>query len=189
MLTGMNDFGIRAASLEDVTAISAVMREAVQSFGRDVYTPRQIGSALRYICRPDEQLIVDGTYFVAVAVAANDDIIGCGGWSRRRKVYSGSASSGGDDELLDAASEPARIRSMFVRQSWARRGIGRAILKHSEARAAAEGFRRLQLVAMRSAGALYESSGYTAIADSPVVLEDGVVLECTLMEKAIDSVH
>jgi GNAT superfamily N-acetyltransferase len=186
MLTGMNDFAIRAASLEDVTAISAVMREAVQSFGRDVYTPRQIESALRYICRPDEQLIVDGTYFVAVA---GPDIIGCGGWSRRRKVYSGSASSGGDDELLDATSEPARIRSMFVRQSWARRGIGRAILKHSEERAAAEGFRRLQLVAMRSAGTLYESSGYIAIGDAPVVLEDGVVLECTLMEKAIDSVH
>jgi GNAT superfamily N-acetyltransferase len=107
------------------------------------------------------------------------------GWSRRRKVYSGSAASFAENELLDPASEPARIRSMFVRRSWARRGIGRAILKHSEERAAAEGFRRLQLVAMRSAGTLYESSGYTAIADAPVVLEDGVVLECTLREKAI----
>jgi GNAT superfamily N-acetyltransferase len=186
MLTGMNDYAIRAASLDDVTAISGVMRASVQSFGRDVYTPRQIASALRYICRPDEQLIIDGTYFVAVADAA---IIGCGGWSRRRKVYSGSASSGGEDELLDPSTEPARIRSMFVRPSFGRRGIGRAILEHSEQRAAAEGFRRLQLVAMRSAGTLYESSGYTAIADAPVVLEDGVVLECTLMEKAIDSVH
>ncbi|HEV7425874.1 MAG TPA: GNAT family N-acetyltransferase [Thermoanaerobaculia bacterium] len=178
----MNDFAIRAASLDDVTAIAAVMRESVQSFGRDVYTPQQIASALRYICRPDEQLIVDGTYFVAVV---NDEIIGCGGWSRRRKVYSGSASSGDENELLDPASEPARIRSMFVRPSFGRRGIGRAILHHSEQRAAAEGFRRLQLVAMRSAGTLYESSGYTALADAPVVLEDGVELECTLMEKTI----
>ena len=175
-------FSIRNASSNDVVAIAAVMRESVEAFGRDVYTPLQIASALRYICRPDEQLIIDGTYFVAIA---EDEIIGCGGWSRRRKVYSGSAASGNEDELLDPLSEPARIRSMFVRPSFGRRGIGRAILQHSEQRAAAEGFRRLQLVAMRSAGTLYESSGYIAIADAPVVLEDGVVLECTLMEKML----
>ena len=156
------------------------MRESVEAFGRDVYTPQQIASALRYICRPDEQLIIDGTYFVAVD---GEEIAGCGGWSRRRKAYSGSAASGADDELLDPSSQPARIRSMFVRPAHARRGIGRAILRHSEERAAAEGFRRLQLVAMRSAGNLYESCGYVAIADAPIVLEDGVVLECTLMEK------
>jgi GNAT superfamily N-acetyltransferase len=179
MLTCM--FSIRNASLDDVTAIADVMRESVEAFGQDVYTPQQIASALRYICRPDEQLIVDGTYFVAVA---DDETIGCGGWSRRRKVYSGSAASVSENDLLDPM-EPARIRSMFVRPSFGRRGIGRAILEHAEQRAAAEGFRRLQLVAMRSAGTLYESSGYTAIADAPVVLEDGVVLECTLMEKPV----
>ena len=178
----MKNCTIRNASLDDVTAIASVMRESVESFGRDVYTPQQIASALRYICRPDEQLVVDGTYFVAVD---GDDIIGCGGWSRRRKVYSGSAASGGEHELLDPSSEPARIRSMFVHPSCGRRGIGWSILQHSEKRAAAEGFHRLQLVAMRSAGTLYESSGYVAISDAPVVLEDGVVLECTLMEKAL----
>ena len=182
MLRDMKNCAIRTASIDDVTAIAAVMRESVQSFGRDVYTAQQIASALRYICRPDEQLIVDGTYFVAVS---DGEIVGCGGWSRRRKVYSGSASSVSENELLDPTSEPARIRSMFVRPSFARRGIGRAILQHSEQRAAAEGFRRLQLVAMRSAGTLYESSGYIAISDAPVVLEDGVVLECTLMEKGL----
>jgi len=72
---------------------------------------------------------------------------------------------------------------MFVRPRWSRRGIGRAILQHSEARAAAEGFRRFQLVAMRSAGTLYESCGYHAVREAPITLEDGVVLECTLMEK------
>ena len=180
----MKNCTIRNASREDVMTIAAVMRESVESFGKGVYTQRQIASALRYICRPDEQLIVDGTYFVAVA---DDEIIGCGGWSRRRKVYSGSAAAGGDDALLDPATEPARIRSMFVRPSFGRRGIGRAILEHSEQRAAAEGFRKLQLMAMRSAGTLYESCGYVAIADAPIVLEDGVVLECTLMEKSLSS--
>ncbi|HEX7677563.1 MAG TPA: GNAT family N-acetyltransferase [Thermoanaerobaculia bacterium] len=176
----MQEFILRPASRADVNAIAAVMRESVEQFGPAAYTEHQVASALSFICRPDEQLIDDGTYFVAMI---DGEIAGCGGWSRRQKVYSGSAASGGEDALLDPATEAARIRAMFVRPRWARRGIGRAILQHSEARAAAEGFQRFQLVAMRSAGTLYESCGYRAIREAPITLEDGVVLECTLMEK------
>ena len=176
----MHEFTLRPASHEDVTTIAAVMRESVEQFGRTAYDERQVASALRFICRPDEQLIDDGTYFVAII---DGEIAGCGGWSRRQKVYSGSAASGGEDALLDPSTDAARIRAMFVRPRWSRRGIGRAILQHSETRAAAEGFRRFQLVAMRSAGTLYESCGYHSVREAPITLEDGVVLECTLMEK------
>ncbi len=167
----------------DVASIAAVMQDSLMSLGREVYDERQIASALRYIGRPDEQLIDDGTYFVAVD---GEEIVGCGGWSRRRKTYSGSAASGSDRDSLDPASEPARIRAMFVRREHARRGIGRRILQHSEERAAEQGFRRFQLVAMRSAGRIYEAAGYRSIRESPVILEDGVVLECTLMEKSAE---
>jgi GNAT superfamily N-acetyltransferase len=176
----MHELTIRPASPDDVTAIAAVMRESVEELGRIVYNEEQVASSLRFICRPDDQLIDDGTYFVAVIDA---EIAGCGGWSRRQKVYSGSAASGGEYALLDPATDAARIRAMFVRPAWTRRGIGRAILQHSEERARAEGFRRFQLVAMRSAGTLYESCGYRPVRDAPITLEDGVVLECTLMEK------
>ncbi len=158
------------------------MCESLLSLGRSVYDERQIASALLYIARPDQQLIDDGTYFVAVAGA---NIIGCGGWSRRRKVYSGSATANGEQELLDPDTEPARIRAMFVRPEWSRRGIGRQILQHAEEQAAAEGFQSLRLVAMRSAGAIYEAAGYRKIENSPITLEDGVVLDCTLMEKRL----
>lgn len=176
----MHEFTLRPASHEDVTTIAAVMRESVEQFGPGAYTEHQVISAMTFICRPDEQLIDDGTYFVAMI---DGEIAGCGGWSRRQKVYSGSAASSGEDALLDPATDAARIRAMFVRPRWSRRGIGRAILQHSEARAAAEGFRRFQLVAMRSAGTLYESCGYHSVREAPITLEDGVVLECTLMEK------
>ena len=158
------------------------MRASLQSLGRSVYDERQIASALLYIARPDQQLIDDGTYFVAVA---DTNIIGCGGWSRRRKVYSGSTASGDESALIDPATEPARIRAMFVRPEWARRGIGRRLLQYSEERAAAEGFRNFQLVAMHSAGGIYEAAGYRSVGESPITLEDGLVLECTLMEKRL----
>ncbi len=176
----MQAFTLRPATHADVTAIADVMRDSVEQFGPTAYSELQLASALMFICRPDEQLIDDGTYFVAII---NGEIAGCGGWSRRQKVYSGSAASGDEDALLDPSTDAARIRAMFVRPRWSRRGIGRAILQHSETRAAAEGFTRFQLVAMRSAGTLYESYGYHAVREAPVTLEDGVVLECTLMEK------
>jgi GNAT superfamily N-acetyltransferase len=176
----MPPFVIRPATHADIAEIAAVMRESIETIGASVYSPSQVASALAYICRPDEQLIDDGTYFVAVI---GSEIAGCGGWSRRRKVYSGSAAAEGEDALVDPSVDPARIRAMFVRSRWSRRGVGRGILQHSEDRATAEGFRRFQLMAMRSAGTLYESCGYRAIADAPITLEDGVILECTLMAK------
>jgi GNAT superfamily N-acetyltransferase len=176
----MHEFTLREASHEDMTAIATVMRESVEQLGPTAYSEYQVASALRFICRPDEALIEDGTYFVAII---DDKIAGCGGWSRRQKVYSGSAATGGEDAILDPTTDAARIRAMFVRPRFARRGIGRAILAHAESRAAAEGFQRFQLMALRSAGTLYESCGYRAVREAPITLEDGVVLECTLMEK------
>jgi len=178
----MNAVTLRPATRAHVSAIAEIMRESIEQFGPLAYSEQQVASALKYICRPDEQLIDDGTYFV---VMVDDTIAGCGGWSRRRKVYTGSAAAIGEDELLDPSHDPARIRAMFVRPAFARRGIGRAILQHSEEQAAAEGFRRLQLAGMHSAGTLYESCGYRAVGDAPVLLEDGVVLPCTLMEKEL----
>src|ERR1051325_7656328 len=168
----------RAATGTDAPAIGEVMRASLRELGPAVYSPRQVASAVEYVGRPDEQLIDDGTYFVAEAD-------GEGGGSRRGKPYAGSAAAAEDDELLDPAKDAAHIRAMFVRAPHARQGIGRAILELCEARAAADGFRRLQLVALRSGEQMYAACGYVASADEPVTLEDGVVLECTLMEKTL----
>ena len=40
-------------------------------------------------------------------------------------------------------------------------------------------------IALRSGEEMYRHCGYAPMADDPVVLEDGVVLECTLMEKKL----
>lgn len=175
-------YTLREATRADAAAIAEVMRESLQTLGADVYSPAQVVSAVAYVGRPDELLIDDGTYFVAVADGA---IIGCGGWSRRRKPYAGSAAAADDAELLDPANDAAHIRAMFVRATHARQGIGRAILDLCETRAAGEGFHRLQLVALRSGERMYAACGYVAVADDPITLEDGVVLECTLMEKTL----
>jgi GNAT superfamily N-acetyltransferase len=173
---------IRKATRADVPAIERVMLASLREIGARSYDPAQVASSLVYLAVPDEQLIDDGTYFVAVE---DGNVVACGGWSRRRKTHAGSGRADADDALLDPHSEPARIRAMFTDPRHARRGLGRQILERCEQEAAAAGFVRLQLVAMRSGEELYRACGYVPVGDAPVRLEDGVVLECTLMEKGV----
>ena len=98
---------------------------AMRSLGAGYYTPAQVEAAVRYVCVPDRELIEDGTYLVA---ELDGRLVGCGGWSLRRKAYAGPAESETDAERLDPLIEPTRIRAMFTAPDVARQGVGRAIL-------------------------------------------------------------
>ena len=145
------------------------------------YDGRQTASALRYIAQPDPDLLVDGTYLVLEAVG---EVVACGGWSRRGRVYMGSADAPGDDRFLDPATESAHIRAMFVRADWTRRGLGRRIIEASEEAARQIGFRRMDLVATLPGIPLYQAAGYVPTAEvADVALADGVRLACQAMSK------
>ena len=59
----------------------------------------------------DQQLIRDGTYFVA---EQNGVMVGCGGWSRRRSFFGGDGAREREDALLDPRLDAARVRAFFV---------------------------------------------------------------------------
>jgi GNAT superfamily N-acetyltransferase len=145
------------------------------------YDERQSASAVRYIPVADLDLLADGTYFVLEQGA---EVVACGGWSRRDKLYTGGEGEG-DARLLDPATEPARVRAMFVRADWTRRGLGRRILEACEEAARAEGFTRLVLSATLAGVPLYLAFGFREVEPHDVVLPDGVTIECVLMEKPI----
>ena len=107
-----------------------------------------------HIAQLDMSLIEDGTYFVH---EADGELVACGGWSRRAKLYADGGEVPGDDRLLDPAVEPARVRAMFVRSDWTRRGLGRAILESCERAARAEGFQSLVLMATLPGEPLYRA--------------------------------
>jgi hypothetical protein len=110
----------RLAVESDGARISELMRMSVRELFPAFYDQQQTASAAVHIAHLDMQLIDDGTYFVHEAA---DEIVACGGWSRRNKLYSGPGAAEDDDRLLDPDSEPARVRAMFVRSDWTRRGI------------------------------------------------------------------
>jgi GNAT superfamily N-acetyltransferase len=151
------------------------MRASVLDLFPHFYDERQTASAAVYIAHLDMQLIADGTYFVH---EAGDEIVACGGWSRRNKLYTGSDAQGDDDRLLDPATEPARVRAMFVRGDWTRRGLGRAILDSSERAARAEGFKKLVLGSTLPGEPLYRAFGFREIERFTLMMPDGVSVGC-----------
>lgn len=173
---------LRPATLEDADAVDALMKASIRAVFPAYYDLRQTESAVTHVGRVDRMLIEDGTLFV---IEAEDGLVASGGWSRRAKLFSGSADQEGRARLLDPATEAARVRAMFVRGDRTRRGLGTRILEASEAAARAEGFRRLSLMATLPGVALYERLGFVARRRVTITHPDGVELACVEMDKAI----
>lgn len=156
----MTSIHFRTAALADLDALRTVMDAAIGELQRSFLSAEQIVSS-RAVMGLDRQLVVDGTYFIALIEGA---MAGCGGWSRRATLYGGDHSAGlREPRLLDPASEPARIRAMYTHPDHARRGVGRALLAHCEAAARAEGFATCELMGTMAGIPLYLSAGYRVI--------------------------
>ncbi|OXM51194.1 GNAT family N-acetyltransferase [Amycolatopsis alba] len=173
----------RTATLADAPAIAALMRASVLELFPRFYDERQTASAAKHIAAIDLLLIEDGTYFVH---EADGEIVACGGWSKRNKTHAGDGDAADDDRPLDPATEPARVRAMFVRGDWTRRGLGRAILESCRLAAKAAGFTSLTLTATMPGVPLYRSFGFTEVERVMMTTPDGVDIPGAIMVKDID---
>ena len=106
-------------------------------------------------------------------MVADDQIVGCGGWIKRKTLYGGDQMKSELDEPLDPTQDAARIRAFFVHPDWARRGIGRRIIEACEAAAREEGFRSMELGATLPGEPLYAAMGYTVTTRFNIVMPDG----------------
>ena len=167
-------FALRRASLADAPALEQLIDESVRGLSRRDYTEAQIEAALGTAFGLDRELILDGTYFVA---EAESEIVGCGGWGRRKTLFGGDQQPGRRSEPLDPGRDSARIRAFFVRPNWARRGIGRALIERCEAEALAQGFGSAELVATLPGHRLYRAFGYLGDERVEYRLREDVVIE------------
>ena len=88
----------RLAVESDAPRVSELMRASVLELFPRFYDEQQTASAAVHIAHLDMQLIKDGTYFVH---EAGGELVACGGWSRRNKLYAGTEDGDDDDRLLD----------------------------------------------------------------------------------------
>lgn len=173
---------VRIATLAEVDAIDSLMKQSTREIFPRFYNQRQTESSVQHVSAVDRLLIEDGTYFVA---EAGGELVACGGWSRRNKLFAGPTTGENDTALLYPGAQPARVRAMFVRDDWTRRGLGTRILEASEAAAKAEGFQTLDLMATLPGIPLYQHYGFRVVERVDVPLADGEVVAMALMETGI----
>ncbi|MEW6161381.1 MAG: GNAT family N-acetyltransferase [Verrucomicrobiota bacterium] len=139
-------------------------------------------AALGPVFGVDRQLIGDGTYFV---VEDAGQIVGCGGWSKRRSLYGSDDGRLGPDPELNPAHDAARVRAFFVHPLWARRGIGSSIMRCCERAIIEAGYARVDIVATLVGEPLYAAFGYQIIERYNIELRDGLTLPVVRMTKSI----
>lgn len=171
---------IRVAVMDDVPALQKLIPHSARELSKGYYTPQQIESAIKYIFGVDTQLIADRTYYVAEAAG---QMVGCGGWSKRKTMFGGDQMKAEQDPMLDPKVDAGRIRAFFTHPAWARKGIGRRIIQACEEAAKAEGFTRLELVATLPGEPLYAAMGYEVTERMDVPMSDGTTLPAAHMKK------
>jgi GNAT superfamily N-acetyltransferase len=173
---------LRVGRLDEADAIDELMKTSTRDLFPSAYDEAQTEASIRYIASVDRTLLADGTYFV---FEIDGELVACGGWSRRDKLYTGSGDGTADAQLLDPRTEPARVRAMFTRADWTRRGLGRRILETCETAAKAEGFAMLALVSTLPGLPLYLACGFVSVEDHEVRMPDGTVVAGVAMEKRV----
>jgi GNAT superfamily N-acetyltransferase len=150
---------IRPARLGERAALQELIAESARGLSRADYSDAQIEGAIAEIFGVDTDLIHDGTYMAAEQAG---QVVGCGGWSRRKTLFGGDQYAAREPQFLTPGQDAAKIRAFFVRPAWARQGIGRAILQRCEDEARAAGFSSFELMATRPGQRLYAAMGYQA---------------------------
>ena len=163
-----------------------ILRDLIALSGRALsvgyYSPPQAEAITHYVFGVDTQLIDDQTYFV---IESEDRIVACGGWSKRRTLFGGDQTKSGPDQLLDPATEPARIRAFFVDPAVARSGFGRQLMNACIAASKQAGFSALELVSTMPGEPLYLASGFVILERFELDLPGGIQVPVSRMRMAI----
>jgi GNAT superfamily N-acetyltransferase len=177
----MARFDLRFATAEDLPAIRMLIDASVRGLQAADYSPAQINASLKTVFTTDSQLIADGTYFV---VLAEGELAGCGGWSKRKTLYGGDGQMERiEPEMLDPATDAAKVRAIFVHPRFARMGLGSLILRAAEEAAVEAGFKSFEMGSTLTGVALYSLKGYREVDRVRVPVGDGEEIEVVRMMK------
>ena len=171
---------IRLAREDDVAELEKLIALSVHELQATHYSKAQMEAAIGSVFGVDRQLIRDGTYFV---VEHENQIVGCGGWSRRQKLFGSDAIGAVESHMLDPRSDAARIRAFFIHPQFARRGIARVILLMCENAMRAEHFASAEMVATLPGEPFYAAFGYADCERYEVQMANNLMLPVVRMTK------
>jgi GNAT superfamily N-acetyltransferase len=180
-------FQLRLAKQADIPALHRLIEDSVRGLQAGDYTPAQIEGALGTVLGLDSQLIRDQTYFVAESLDLSErqpKLAACGGWSKRKTLFGADRGPGREPELLDPATDAAKVRAIFVHPEFARQGLGSLILATVENAAREAGFRRFEMGSTLTGVPLYLLKGYVEVERIAVPLHNGEALPVVRMVKS-----
>ena len=105
---------LRVANLDDAQPIEALMKESAAAIFPRWYSEQQAASAVEHVAVVDRMLLEDGTYFV---LEADGEVVACGGWSRRDRLYTGSGDGADDARIVVRHVLPQVLASIIVLSS------------------------------------------------------------------------
>jgi len=165
----LSAFTLRLATEDDIPALHELIEASVRGLQAGDYTPAQIEGALGTVLGLDTQLIRDQTYFVAETLVQNTKArSACGGWSKRKTLFGADRGPGRAPELLDPATDAAKVRAIFVHPDFARHA----------------GFLRFEMGSTLTGAPLYRLKGYIEVERIAVPLHNGEALPVVKMVKS-----
>jgi GNAT superfamily N-acetyltransferase len=179
-------FSLRLATEDDIPALHDLIEASIRGLQANDYTPKQMEGALGTVLGLDTQLIADRTYFVAEVFQnpnSPSNLAGCGGWSKRKTLFGADRGPGRAPDLLDPATDAAKVRAIFVHPLFARQGLGSLILATVENAARLADFRKFEMGSTLTGVPLYLLKGYVEVERIAVPLWNGEALPVVKMVK------
>ena len=162
----MEGVAIRQADFDDVDAIAEAHRDSIQSLGALFYRPADLAAW---------QSGVSGELYRDAMRGGEVFFVATGTLGREPLVLGFSS-----DYPIEG---PLHGTSVYVRGSAARKGIGRALLRHAEAFALTRGATSIQIEASLAGVAFYEANGYQQVSQGHARLTSGHLIACVRMRK------
>ena len=162
-------YAIRAATLEDMAAVTSVLTASYAGLLKDHYAADLLARALPAMTRANPVLLRSGTYYVAEGDGVG--VIGCGGWTFERP---------GTTEI---AAGHAHVRHFGTDPNWIGRGVAREILSRCIREAAAKGAHVLESYSTLAAVGFYRALGFVAVGPIDVPMGPGLMFPSVQMTR------
>ncbi len=153
------EISFRIAHRGDLAGVDALLARAYPRLLKPDYPASVLVTALPIIARARPELVVSGSYWIALRGA---EVVGAGGWTP------GAPGDGG------RVAGAGHVRHVVTDDRLVRRGIARGLMERAMAQAGAAGVRRLDCLSTRTAVPFYAALGFVALGEVEVPLRPGI---------------